>query len=640
MSFGLLLLNSLLPVAFGGAFLAYFAGKVSSRLRNFLAVLTSLLLIVIIGYLYPYAGGEVLRQPLSISFMGVPLILRLNMLSWFFAITIVGIGLLSIIYSLEYMKDGERLDYYYFSMLFVNAAMLGTVVAGDLISFYIFWEVVSWSTYLLISHKGGKAVAAGLKYIIMSIIGSLAMLVAIISLYVTYGTLEIPALAAFMGAASLSYILFILGMLSVTFVIINALWPVHTWLPDAHAESVSPFSSVLSAVLVRKGIYGLCLFIYFVFTLDLLRRFPVAIEGFSLFLCVIGAITIVFAALSALLKNDSKRILAWSTVEQGGYMFLGIAFGTAVGLAGGMLGAIAMAGGMLHFFNNCICKALLFFVAGAVEYRTAGTRDINALGGLIKKMPITFIGGVLGIAGLAGLPLTNGFVSKWLIYKALILGNHPFLAFAAFLGTWGTILYGYKFIHNIFLGQLPEKYKDVKEVPFSMQLPIVLLSIGVILFGVLPGIPLRVINAIGISFGLKSLNVSTWGIASDTGTLNTINIFFAVLVIGLVVWMITKVSQKKVGATRVAQHDSYTAGTYVPTDKYHYTVDFYSPLSIMIRGYARDFADEFYYWIVEKGRTVCDTVRRIYTGDVRNYVAYIVCLLAFLLFVQMVWNPW
>jgi len=640
MSFGLLLLDLLLPVAFGGAFLAYFAGKVSSRLRNFVAVFASLLLVVIIAYLYPYASGAVLQQRLTISFMGVPLILRLNMLSWFFAATIVGIGLLSIIYSLEYMKGGERLDYYYFSMLFINAAMLGTVVAGDLISFYIFWEVMSWSTYLLISHKGGRAVAAGLKYIIMSLIGSVAMLVVIISLYVTYGTLEIGALSAYMGAASLGYVVFITVMLSVTFLIINALWPVHTWLPDAHAESVSPFSSVLSGVLVRKGIYGLCLFIYFVFGLALLRRFSGPIEIFSLLLGVIGAVTILFAAVRALLENDSKRLLAWSTVGQGGYMFLGIAAGTAAAVAGGTVGAIGMAGGMFHVLNQCMYKGLLFFVAGAIEYRTRGTRDINDLGGLVKKMPVTFIAAVLGTCGLIGLPLTNGFVSKWLIYKALILGQHPFLAFAAFLGTWGTILYGYKFIHNIFLGQLPEKHEDVKEVPFSMQLPMIILSAGIILFGILPGMPLRVVDAIGTSFGLKPLNICIWGTASDTGALNTINIFFAILVAGLVVWTVSKVARKKAGVRRVLQHDSYAAGTYVPPNRYHYAADFYSPFSGMIRGYARDFVDAFYCWIGGQIRTVCDAARRIYTGDVGNYVGYIVFLLAFLVFVQMVWKPW
>jgi len=168
----------------------------------------------------------------------------------------------------------------------------------------------------------------------------------------------------------------------------------------------------------------------------------------------------------------------------------------------------------------------------------------------------------------------------------------------------------------------------------------IILSAGIILFGILPGIPLKVVDAIGTSFGLRPLNICIWGTAADTGALNTINIFFAILVAGLVIWAVSKVARKKVGVRRVAQDDSYAAGTYVPTDKYHYAADFYSPFSGMIRGYARDFVDAFYYWVGEQIRTVCDAVRRIYTGDVGNYVAYIVFLLAFLVFVQMVWSPW
>ncbi len=617
-------LVALLIVAFGGAFLTYFVGKISPKLRNCLAVVVSLLLVVITALLY----GKSPNVTFYPGFLGIPLILRLNMLSWFFAITIVGIGLLSVIYSLQYVKKEERLDYYYFTMLFINASMLGTVICGDLISFFIFWEMMSWSTYLLISYKGGRAIAAGFKYIIMSIIGSLAMLVAIISLYTRFDTLEITALASQMQTAPIDYTLFILILFSIAFVIINAFWPVHTWLPDAHAEAVSPFSSVLSAVLVRKGMYGLYLFMYVILGLNILNKLSAGIISFNTVFCWIGAITIVFAALTALLKNDSKRILAWSTVGQGGYMILGVAFATTLG----------MAGGTFHILNHCIYIALLFFVAGAIEHQTGGIRDLNSLGGLIKRMPVTFVGGLVGICGLIGLPLTNGFVSKWLIYKTLILAGHPFLAFAAFLGTWGTILYGYKFIHNIFLGQLPEKYKDVKEVPFTMQLPIILLTILVILFGILPGIPLKVVDAIGTSLGFESLNVSIWwGIASESGTLNTINIFSAVLIAAIFVWILFRLGAKSVS---VAQDDSYAAGAYTPVDKYHYTAEFYNPLYRMIKPFLRDVIDEFYYWIGSLVRSLANSVRHIYNGDVGYYVMYIILFLTLLIFVQVRWKIW
>jgi formate hydrogenlyase subunit 3/multisubunit Na+/H+ antiporter MnhD subunit len=616
-------LEILLAIAFGGALFTYILGKIYSGLRNGFAVLNALVLVVMTSCLY----GQTIEKSLNFGFLDLQFVLRLNMMSWFFAITIVGIGLLSVLFSIGFMKNEKRLDYYYFNMLFINASMLGTVISGDLVSFFVFWEVMSWSTYLLISYKGGKAIFAGLKYIIMSIIGSLAMLLVIISLYANFGTLVISELALQIQTASLNYVFFILIMVSLAFVIINAFWPFHTWLPDAHAEAVSPFSSVLSAVLVRKGMYGLYLFMYVILGFNILNKLTGGIVSFNSVLCWLGAITIVFAALTALLQNDSKRILAWSTVGQGGYMILGVAFATTLG----------MAGGTFHILNHCIYIALLFFVAGSIEYRTGGIRDINSLGGLIKKMPVTFIGGLVGISGLIGVPLTNGFVSKWLIYKTLILGNSPFLAFAAFIGTWGTILYGYKFIHNIFLGQLPEKYKDIKEVPFTMQLPIIILTILVILFGILPGIPLKMVNAVGTSLGFSSLNVTLGGIASEAGTLNIINIFMAVLVIGIIVWLIYKGGRKTVSVT---QDDNYAAGAAVPIEKYHYTVYFYNPLTRMISPFLKDFIDDFYMRLSRSVRNLCDGTRRIYTGDVGYYVMYIILFLALLIFVQLNWKPW
>jgi formate hydrogenlyase subunit 3/multisubunit Na+/H+ antiporter MnhD subunit len=616
-------LEILLAIAFGGALFTYILGKIYSGLRNGFAVLNALVLVVMTSCLY----GQTIEKSLNFGFLDLQFVLRLNMMSWFFAITIVGIGLLSVLFSIRFMKNEKRLDYYYFNMLFINASMLGTVISGDLVSFFIFWEIMSWSTYLLISYKGGKAIFAGLKYIIMSIIGSLAMLLVIISLYTNFGTLVISELALQIQTASLNYVFFILIMVSLAFVIINAFWPFHTWLPDAHAEAVSPFSSVLSAVLVRKGMYGLYLFMYVILGFNILNKLTGGIVSFNSVLCWLGAITIVFAALTALLQNDSKRILAWSTVGQGGYMILGVAFATTLG----------MAGGTFHILNHCIYIALLFFVAGSIEYRTGGIRDINSLGGLIKKMPVTFIGGLVGISGLIGVPLTNGFVSKWLIYKTLILGNSPFLAFAAFIGTWGTILYGYKFIHNIFLGQLPEKYKDIKEVPFTMQLPIIILTILVILFGILPGIPLKMVNAVGTSLGFSSLNVTLGGIASEAGTLNIINIFMAVLVIGIIVWLIYKRGRKAVSVT---QDDNYAAGAAVPIEKYHYTVYFYNPLTRMISPFLKDFIDDFYMRLSRSVRNLCDGIRRIYTGDVGYYVMYIILFLALLIFVQLNWKPW
>jgi len=616
-------LEILLIIAFGGALLIYLVGKISYRGRNFLAVAISLALAAFVACLYGRAGEETFYY----GFLGLNLVLRLNMLSWFFAVTIAVVGALSIIFSLSYIKGREKTDFYFLEMALVNAAMLGVVLAGDLVSFYIFWEIMSWSAFLLISYNRGPALAAGMKYIIMSIIGSVSFLVGMLSLYVSFDTLNISQVASTITSASPGYILFILTAFGIAFGIKNAVLPFHTWLPDAHSEAPSPFSAVLSGILVRMGMYGFLLIFYVILGLQPFLGLGRGLYSFHYILAWIGAINIVIPTFIAMLQNDAKRLLAWHGVGQGGYMVLGVALGTELGVAGGTF----------HIVNHTSYIALLFLVVGAVEYRTGGIRDLNSLGGLIKKMPITFVGALVGACGLIGVPLTNGFVSKWLIYKSLILEGYPFLAFAALIGTWGTILSLYKFLHNIFLGQLPEKYKDIQKSPVSMQLPLIILSLVILVFGILPGIPLKVINAIGTSFGFESLNVSLWGIASETGTLNTINIFSAVSGAAILVLILFRSAAKSVP---VRQDDSYAAGAYAPADKYHYGVKFYNPLDRMIRPFLRDVIDEFYYWIATSVQSCAGGIRRIYTGDVGNYVTYIILFLAFLIFLQLKWKIW
>jgi len=606
-------------ISFGGAFLTYLLGKVSSKLRDAFAVFISLILIIPI--LYFYGKTEELTY---FSFLGLPLLLRINPLSWIFAIAIQTITSLSVIFSLSYMKGRERLDFYYLMLLLVNAGMLGIVLSADLVSFYIFWEIMSWSTFLLISYNKGPALQAGMKYIIMSIIGSVAMLIGILSLYANCGSLDITLVSSFITQASSGYTLFILISFCIAFGIKNAIAPFHTWLPDAHSEAPSPFSAVLSGILIKMGTYGFILFMYAIAGLNLFLN--IGGGSFHYLFCVLAAITIIVPTFIAVLQDDAKRLLAWSSIAQVGYIILGITIGTSLGFVGGVF----------HFFNHAAFKSLLFLSIGAVEYRT-GTRDLNSLGGLIKRMPITFTCALIGALGLIGVPSTNGFVSKWLIYKTLILGKHPFLAFIALFGTWGTILYSYKLIHNIFLGQLPEKFSNVQKSPVTMRIPVIFLSLVVVVFGILPGIPLKVIDTISTSFGFQPQNVEIWGIASETGILNMVNIFAAICVALIIAWLLFFIGDKKVN---ISQDNSYAAGAHVPRDKYHHTVEFYNPLSAMIRPYFRDFVDDFYQWLANGVKNVSDKTRKIYCGDLGYYITYIVLFFAVLIILKMGLKLW
>lgn len=612
-------LEILMITAFGGSFLTYLCGKISSKVRDFFAVFISLILVVFISCFY--GKSQTIHY---FNFFNLPLILTINKLSWLFAIAVEVITVLSVIFSLSYMKNKEKLDFYYFIMLVVNASMLGIVLSGDFLSFYIFWEIMSWSAFLLISYNRGPALKAGMKYIVMSIIGSICMLVGMISIYTGYGTLNISQISSQISSASSGYILLISILFLIAFGIKNAIWPFHTWLPPAHSEAPSPFSAVLSGILIKMGTYGFVLLMYVIAGLNIFLTLGKG--SLHYIISLLAGITILIPTFIAIFQDDAKRLLAWSSISQVGYIIVGIAIGTSMGFVGGLF----------HFFNHAFFKSLLFLCIGAVEYRVA-TRDLNSLGGLIKKMPFIFFGTLVGVCGLIGVPLTNGFVSKWLIYKTLILNGYPFLAFVALLGTWGTIFYSYKLLHNIFLGALPTRFEKVQESPVMMRIPVVILSLIILLFGILPGIPLKVINSIAVSAGFPSLDVSIWGIASEKGALNMINIFATVLIALVFMRLVFQMGEKR---TRISQDNNYAAGSYIPVDKYNYTVEFYQPLFRMIKPYFRDFVDEFYSQIVKAGRILSDRTRKIYCGDLGYYVTYIVLFLVILIAIKLWGKVW
>ena len=616
-------LEILLSVIFGGSLLTYLLGKISKRARDILAALVLLTATAGIASLY----GKSSTETLYTGFLDFPLVLRIQPFAWIFALTIAVVGLCAVIFSWHYIREKERTDFFYFMMLLVISSMIGIVLSGDFLSFYIFWEMMSWSTFLLISYNRGKAIAAGMKYIVMSVAGSLAMLVGMISLYTRTGTLVFDAISQNLNSASSGYLQFILILFFMAFGIKNAIWPLHVWLPPAHSEAPSPFSSVLSGILIKIGTFGFILLIYGIIQVQVFVNLGHALFNVRNLLLLLGAVTILIPTFIALLQDDAKRLLAWSTVAQAGYIILGIAYGTSE----------SFSGGTLHFFNHALFKSLLFMVVGAVEFRTNGVRDLNSLGGLINKMPVTFAAGLVGVCGLIGVPLTNGFVSKWLIYHTLIVNDSPFLALVALLGTWGTILYSYKLIHHIFLGQLPRQYEQLHAAPVSMKVPMIFLSLAVVGFGILPGLPLHVINLAELDFAMEPLAINMWGVVTGSGTLQMLNIATALILGGFILWLFFRMGRKN---TRVGQLDNYAAGAPVPADRYHYSVKFYDPLTRMISPYLHDLADRFYSALARGISNVGSGIRRIYTGDVGTYALYIILFLAILIFIQLYWKVW
>ena len=365
------------------------------------------------------------------------------------------------IYSMSYIKiDLVR----YFSLLLILlGAVQGTVLAKDLINFYVFLEMTTVTTYFLIIHKRSTvALQAGYKYILMNLIGAFLILLSIILVYVDTGNYGVTGFAE--SNSFVPPILFLVGC----FIKAGAV-PLHTWLPDAHPAAPSPVSAFLSGIVIKIGAYGIIRFIFPILNSDLyVNNFR---EPLSTLIIYISVASMLVGVLLALAQTDIKRLLAYHSVSQIGYILLGIGLGTELGLAGGLY----------HMVNHAIFKGLLFLCMGAVIYST-GTRKLDNLGGLWKRMPITTSTCIIAALAISGIPPFNGFASKTVLAEAV--ANYNFvLKFVMMVTAALTFASFLKLIGYTFFGEPQKQLITVKEVPLLMQLPMIALAILCVLLG-------------------------------------------------------------------------------------------------------------------------------------------------------------
>lgn len=366
------------------------------------------------------------------------------------------------IYSISYIKTD--LVRYYSLLLIVLGAIQGTVLAKDLISFYVFLEMTTVATYFLIIHKKSVvALQAGYKYILMTLIGAFLILLSIILVYVDTGSYEVIVITK--SGGSIAPVLFLVGC----FIKAGAV-PLHTWLPDAHPAAPSPVSAFLSGMMIKIGAYGIIRFIFPTLNLDL--RATNFGELLSALIMSIGIASMLIGVLLALVQTDVKRLLAYHSISQMGYILLGIGLGTELGLAGGLY----------HLVNHAMFKGLLFLCMGAVIYST-GMRKLDDLGGLWKRMPITTSTCIIAALAISGIPPFNGFASKTVLAEAvtnfsfvlkLVMIVTAALTFASFL----------KLIRYTFFGEPKEQLIAAKEAPLLMLLPMIVLAILCVFLGI------------------------------------------------------------------------------------------------------------------------------------------------------------
>jgi len=423
------------------------------------------------------------------------ILFRIDVLSWLMLFIITFVGMLIFIYSIRYMEHDPYVRRFWLYMLLFAGSMIGVVTANDLFLLFLFWEITTLSSFGLIGHwvEHEPALFGSVKALLLTGFGGLTMAVGIFTLMYATGTnvlskaLRLAPLAD-RTLVSLAAALILIGILAK-----SAQFPFFTWLPDA-MEAPTPVSAFLhSAAMVKAGVY------LYARLVPLYALNPViAAAALTLF-----ALTALIGAMYATIESNAKRVLAYSTVSQLGYMLSAFALASILqGLGYTELAGIAMVAGMLHLLNHAIFKAGLFLATGAVEHEV-GTRDLDEMGGLIKYMRRLAAGFTILVCGLVGVPLFNGFVSKWLIYQSLIgsltTGILPGLLIVVLaillFGTALTAAYGFRMIYGIFFGLPPRPSVHAFDPPTSMLTPILILSGGVVLLGVWPNIAIHLFSS-------------------------------------------------------------------------------------------------------------------------------------------------
>lgn len=434
-----------------GAFILPLLEKVSFRVRNLTAFL-----LIFISFLFSLCllpcvmNGGTITVAKQLTF-GFNIVFYADSLAVFMALVSSFLSSIIILYSFGYISHYRNQNEYYSMVVLFLGAMMGLVFSGDLILLYLFWEITAITSWRLIGfYREKNYVLKADKAFLMTFFGAVVMLIGFFVLYSEAGSFDISVIKAVFKTAPISNLavfLILFGLFSK-----SATLPFQTWLPDA-GIAPSPVTALLhAAILVKIGVYIFARL--FIVTIPLNEFWHVAV------LAAAGISSLVSAG-AALLDNDIKRIIAYSTISQIGFIFLGLSAGTALGIAGGLL----------YILMHGIAKAGLFLCAGIVEQNTK-TKDITKLGGLIKTMPVTAIAFLFCAFSIMGIPPFGGFFCKYMVFAGAIASGHFSIVIIFLVAAFFTILYLLRVFGMVFLGERRQA-GDVRE-----GTPIMLFSVA------------------------------------------------------------------------------------------------------------------------------------------------------------------
>jgi len=458
----ILILPILLPLFAG--LLALIMPKMFKGVKEAIVLIATFINLVLAIVLF----NQKLTFVLPWAGFGLEFVLRLYHFSAFIMLATAGFGILIALYSCAFMREKQYLNQFYSYTLISIALVNGAVLADNLVVMLFFWEGLLLTLFGMIAIGRKQAFKTAIKAFVIVGIADVCLMI---------GIALTGYLAKTLIISNINLPLDVIGATAFMFLMVGAIakagsMPFHSWIPDAAVDAPLPFMALLPAALEKLlGIYFLARI-----SLDMFQLNPES--WVSTAMMIIGSMTLILAVMMALIQKDYKRLLSYHAISQVGYMILGI--GTAL--------PVGIVGGLFHMINHAMYKSGLFLTSGAVE-KQAGTTDLEKLGGLGRKMPLTFICFIVTAASISGVPPLNGFFSKELVYDGALERGLIFYIVAV-AGSFFTAASFLKLGHAAFLGKASDENKNVKEAPAAILVPMIVIACACILFGVYNYLPL------------------------------------------------------------------------------------------------------------------------------------------------------
>lgn len=608
------------------------SNKVTKLIPNVLAALSMVGVSLFITRYYPELGQTAIYPIIAFllfsvmdflpsKLKGLFLIAMLAYYSWFmllpslplmgqiFIVILVGGSIVQVFGFMNHEANAKGM----FPALALMIFSLGNVVlASTKMELFLAWELMTLASYFLIL-RGKQAKNPALYYIVFSTFGAYLLLAALSMMPNTYMGYPLILQAKFITLGSLA------GILAVTaFLIKMGAVGLHYWLPGAYAEADDDSSSLLSSVLSKAGVYGLLL---------VLIMFSNSLHGNSMSMGLlgwIGVLTAFFGALMAAFQEDAKKLLAYSSMSQMGYIIVGLSLMSHLGWVSAIYLAV----------NHLFFKGLIFMAMAGVFLRT-GTRNMYEMGGLIKKMPIAFISVLIGIIAVSGVPPLSGFGSKWFIYTSMLEQGRYLQAGLAFFSSAIAFLYLYKLIHTVFLGQAKPNQYMVKEAPIWLIIPQSVFIMAIMAISMFPNLITKPISMAVANFIAKPdwLSWDGYNVVLNSPILHAnwngnliMYVTMGVFIVPLIWLLLVNAKTQKVKQFNIV----FAAERPFKPWTTHYAYNMFAPYYKALGFLVKPRVTSFYDGVAEWTHSIAATISRIYTGNGQTYILHIFLYLLFM----------